>query len=151
MGAGKTTLGRALAQQLGWHFIDLDGEVEQHSKCTVSDMFAKFGEPSFRMVEQQVLHNVVLQFQNAASKIKNGIIACGGGAPCYNQNLTFMKATGFVIYLEVSPEILCQRLLTTPSPIRPLLPTNDPQQLLLYIRELLAQRTPYYEAAHWRC
>ena len=151
MGAGKTTLGNALAQQLGWRFIDLDHEVMQFSGHSVSELFALKGESGFRQVEQRVLQNVIHPFQDLASGVKNGIIACGGGTPCYAQNLALIKASGFVIYLEASPEILSERLLRTPTTIRPILPPQEPQQQLLFIRNLLDKRRPFYEAAHWKC
>ena len=151
MGAGKTTLGNALSQQLGWHFIDLDKEIERQSGCTVPELFARSKEPAFRKMEQQVLHTIVRQLQDPLSTIKNSVIACGGGTPCYKQNLALMKASGFVIYLEVAPEILCKRLLDATTAIRPMIPTHDPEQLLPYIRHLLDQRRPVYEAAHWKC
>jgi len=148
MGSGKTTLGRSLAKQLGWHFIDLDKKVEQSSGNTIPELFAQFGEERFRMIEQEVLYDTVKQMQNC-------IIACGGGTPCYKENLTFMKENGFVIYLEVSPEILCERLLRAPEGKRPLLPVNHcidrNVQTLHYICNLLDQRRPFYEAAHWKC
>jgi len=139
MGAGKTTLGSALASQLGWLFIDLDREIELKSGSTISELFALNGEERFRHIEQQVLYDTVKNHQS-------GIIACGGGTPCYKENLAFMKENGFVIYLEVSPEILYERLLRTPASKRPLLTCTLP-----YIHNLLDQRRPFYEAAHWKC
>ena len=146
MGAGKTTLGSALAAQLGWHFIDLDREIEQKSGSTIAELFALKGEERFRMIEQEVLYDMVKQIHHLKFIIHNYIIACGGGTPCYEDNLAFMKENGFVIYLEVSPEILCERLLRTPAGERPVLTCTLPD-----IRTLLDQRRPYYEAAHWRC
>ena len=151
MGSGKTTLGKALASQLDWSFIDLDREIENFSDCSIPKLFERLQENGFRLTEQLVLLHIVKHFQHPAQAKQNSIIACGGGTACYQQNLTFMKAKGFVIYLEVSPEILCERLLRTPANQRPLLPAQDPAQLLLSVRKLLAQRRPYYEAAHWRC
>ena len=147
MGSGKTTLGKALATQLGWHFIDLDKEIERHSGYTIPKLFERNQESGFRKIEQHVLHNTVTQLQDPKSGAPNCIIACGGGTPCYQQNLLFMKSNGFVIYLEVTPEILCERLLCTPARLRPLLSAQSPE----HIRILLAQRRHFYEAAHWRC
>ena len=151
MGAGKTTLGSALATQLGQCFIDLDTEIERYSGCTVPELFAHNGELGFRKIEQLVLHTVVQRLQDPASEVKNSIIACGGGTPCFHQNLAFMKENGFVIYLEVSPEILCERLLKAPSTIRPLIPINNQLQLITFIHRQLDKRRRYYEAAHWKC
>ncbi|MCL2501598.1 MAG: shikimate kinase [Bacteroidales bacterium] len=151
MGSGKTTLGRALAAQLNGHFVDLDREIEDYSGCSVSELFKRTEEPGFRKVEQQVLHNTVRRLQDPSQVMQDGVIACGGGTPCFRHNLSFMKANGFVIYLEVSPEILCERLLLCPERIRPMIPTRNPEQLLIFIRDLLGRRRPIYEAAHWKC
>ncbi|MCL2726915.1 MAG: shikimate kinase [Bacteroidales bacterium] len=151
MGAGKTTLGKALAKKLGYQFIDLDDEIERHSGSAIPELFAREQESGFRKIEQHVLHKTITQIKDPKSEIPNCIIACGGGAPCYQQNLPFMKSNGFVIYLEVSPEILCERLHHTPTRLRPLLPAQTPEQLLSHIRNLLAQRRHIYEAAHWKC
>ena len=146
MGAGKTTLGNSLAKQLDWHFIDLDKEIEHRSASTIPDLFALGGETWFRKTEQQVLYDIVKQFRGDLDNAQNCIIACGGGTPCFEENMTFMKENGFVIYLEVSPEILYERLLRTPASKRPLLTCTLP-----YIHNLLDQRRPFYEAAHWKC
>ena len=144
MCAGKTTLGRALAARLGYCFIDLDKIVEQKTQNTIPHLFAQKGEEEFRIIEQQIL------FETVKANRENAIIACGGGTPCYQDNLDFMKSHGFVIYLEVSPDILCERILSTPTEARPLLPYRDPITLLRHIHILLANRKPYYESAHWR-
>ena len=148
MCAGKTTLGSALAARLGYCFVDLDKIIEQQTQCIIPELFAHKGEPEFRQIEQQVLFDTVAQL---GAQRQDAIIACGGGAPCYQDNLAFMKAHGFVIYLEVPPETLCERLISTPAEARPLLPYRDPATLLHHIRNLLAKRKPYYEAAHWKC
>jgi len=153
MGAGKTTLGAALAKKIGYQFIDLDNEIERHSGCTIAELFAHDRESGFRKIEQQVLRKIVTQLKDSKSKVPSCIIACGGGTPCFEQNLLFMKSNGFVIYLKVSPKILCERLLNASDPDapRPLIPVQTPEQLLGYIHNLLDQRRPFYEAAHWRC
>jgi len=151
MGAGKTTLGRALAFELGYRFVDLDTEIERHSGCTIPELFARDQGSGFRKTEQHVLHNTVTQLKDKKNGEPNCIIACGGGTPCFEQNLTFLKTNGFVIYLEVTPSILCERLLRCPAHIRPLIPVLNPELLLSYIHHLLDQRRPIYEAAHWRC
>jgi len=151
MGAGKTTLGSAVAAQLGYHFVDLDKEIEQYSGKTIPELFKHHGESEFRKIEQQVLHQSVKKFQDPPFKTTSCLIACGGGTPCYQENLAFMKKNGFVVYLEASPEILCERLLRPSNTPRPLLPYQEPAPLLQHIRTLLNQRRPIYEAAHWRC
>jgi shikimate kinase len=141
-------LGKALAAQLGWRFVDLDREIERHCGDTVSELFAHGGEAGFRKEEQKVLFSTVHRMK---SECPNGIIACGGGAPCFEHNLMFMKANGFVVYLEVTPEILCERLQRSSVKRRPLLLMQESIPLLQHIRTLLDRRKPFYEAAHWKC
>ena len=147
MGAGKTHLGRALAQSLGYQFTDLDSLIEETAGCSIPRIFNREGEVAFRLREQEALRRITtnLQAQKASC-----VIACGGGTPCYHGNLEFMKAQGFVIYLHVSDEILCERLLQQTQP-RPLLPWRTKEELLPHIQQLLKIRLPFYSQAHWRC
>ena len=145
MCAGKTTLGYALSARLGYRFIDLDKIVEQRMCNTIPELFSSKGEQEFRKMEQQTL------FETVNDNRQNSVIACGGGTPCYLDNLGIMKANGFVIYLEVPPETLCERIFLSPAVARPLLPYRNPSILLHHIKTLLAKRLPFYEAAHWKC
>ena len=76
MGSGKSTVGRALADELGWHFIDLDEEIERQQGCTISSIFDSQGEPAFRKVESEALHKVVRAIQSG----RPHVVALGGGA-----------------------------------------------------------------------
>ena len=145
MGAGKTSLGQALAQHLGYRFIDLDQEIASAARLSISEIFTQEGEAGFREREQDTLRITV---HNLLPQKVSCIIACGGGTPCYHENLDFMKAQGFVIYLDVAPDILCERLLQQP---RPLLPYHSKDELLIHIHRLLNIRQPFYTQAHWIC
>ena len=147
MGAGKTRLGQALAHRLGYHFIDLDSEIAAVAGLSITEIFAQEGEIAFRLREQETLHAISL---SALAQETSCIIACGGGTACYHENLEFMKAQGFVIFLDVPPETLCERLLQQ-TPQRPLLPYSRKEDLLPHIQKLLKTRLPFYTQAHWSC
>ena len=147
MGAGKTHLGRSLAQSLGYQFIDLDSHIEAAAGCSIPQIFTQEGEAAFRLREQEALHSTVNQL---SAQKTSCVIACGGGTPCHHENLDFMKTQGFVIYLDVAPDILCERLLQQPRH-RPLLPWQTKEELLPHIQQLLETRRPFYTQAHWTC
>ena len=147
MGAGKTQLGRALARSLGYQFTDLDSHIEAAAHLSIPEIFAQKGEAAFREWEQETLRNTV---SNLLVQKASCVIACGGGTPCYHGNLEFMKAQGFVIFLDTPAETLCERLLQ-PGQSRPLLPGQTKSALLPQIQQLLEARRPFYTQAHWTC
>nr|WP_244532822.1 shikimate kinase [Geitlerinema sp. PCC 9228] len=132
MGSGKTTLGRILAQRLGYKFFDTDVLVEQATSMKVSDIFAQWGENQFRELETQVLAEL--------SAYKNLAIATGGGMVLRRQNWGYLYH-GITVWLNVPVEALYQRLQTDNT--RPLLQTPDPKAKLESIyqqrRQLYAQ------------
>lgn len=101
MGSGKSTVGGALAQQLNLPFLDIDAVIEQSEGRVVSRIFSEYGEPYFRRLEQQVLEDLPNRPQ---------IVACGGGLPCFEDNLSRLKQNGLVVYLEVPPSVLYARI-----------------------------------------
>lgn len=101
MGSGKSTIGRLLAEQLNYSFIDSDSWIEEKAQLSISEIFADFGEDYFRKLEQEF----ILQFET-----DNTVIACGGGLPCYNNLMHEIKQKGIVIYLNCSAELLVNRL-----------------------------------------
>jgi len=132
-GAGKSTLGPALATQLGRKFLDLDIEIEKATGQTISRIFEKYGEAeSLKMVS---LSN------------ENLVIATGGGTPCFHDNLAFMNAKGTTVYLKVLPEILTERLLQTDLTNRPLFKGKNKPLVLRYLQETLRMRATFYEQA----
>ena len=86
MGSGKSTLGRALAQATGLTFIDLDTYIEQRFHANVRDIFAQRGEDGFRRLERMMLHEV--------SEFEDVIVACGGGTPCFFNNMEHINSHG---------------------------------------------------------
>lgn len=139
MGAGKTTLGRALAKRLGREFIDLDFYIQQRFRKSVSEIFAERGEREFRRMESEMLREV--------GEFEDVVISCGGGAPCFNSNLDYMKGRGLTVCLTASMESLMRRL-TVGASRRPLLAGKSEEELRSAIEKGLLERAPFYGAAH---
>ena len=136
MGSGKTTIGKLLADQLNYSFVDMDAHIEGKQFKSVSQIFSERGEAEFRILEQQCLHEVG-QFENV-------IVSTGGGAPCFFDNIDFMNAQGLTVYLKLTPEELKERLESSKANKRPLLADRKGEELLQFISEGLAKREPFY-------
>lgn len=131
MGAGKSTIGRLLAQALDRPFVDSDKEIEARTGATIPLIFEKEGEAGFRLRERQAIE---------ALTARTGIVlATGGGAVLAAENRNCLAARGFVVYLETSVEEQLRR--TARDTNRPLLQTADPRARL---SELLQIRDPLY-------
>jgi len=141
MGAGKTTVGRALSKELGLPFYDLDWYIESRRRKTVSQLFQEIGEEGFRTIERNMLHEV--------AEFENVIISCGGGTPCFFDNMDYMNQQGQVVYLKATPQVLYNHLLMGKGR-RPLLEGKTPEELIAFISEHLKQREPYYTKAHYQ-
>ena len=140
MGAGKTTVGKALSKELGIPFYDLDWYIESRRRKTVAQLFAEVGEEGFRKIEYNMLHEV--------AEFENVIISCGGGTPCFFDNIDYMNQQGQVVYLRCQPEVLQKHLLMGKTE-RPLLKGKSPDELIAFIREQLEKREPFYTKAHY--
>ena len=143
MGSGKTTLGRALGRRLGLQFIDLDLYIESRYMRTISQLFAERGEDKFRSIEREMLHEV--------AEMEDVVVACGGGTPCYYDNIDYMNRCGTTVFLSASEDRLFARLSINRNK-RPLIKDLDDQSLRIFIRENLALRMPHYsKASHSFC
>lgn len=140
MGAGKTTVGRALSKELGFPFYDLDWYIENRRHKTISEIFAEQGEEAFRKIEYNMLHEV--------AEFENVIISCGGGTPCFYDNIDYMNQQGQVVYLKATPEVLYQHLIMGKGD-RPLLKGKSKEELMTFIREQLEKREPFYSKAQY--
>ena len=140
MGAGKTTLGKALAQATDLQFIDLDWYIEERFHTSIQQIFADKGESGFRDIERRMLHEV--------AEFEDVIISCGGGTPCYFDNIDYMNQQGDTIYLKATPETLKAHLLMGKNK-RPLIQGKSPEELIGFISESLSKRTMFYEKAHY--
>lgn len=116
MGAGKSTLGKKLAEAMELDFIDLDEAFESKFHVSISSFFEKYGEEAFRKLEQQLLHET--------GNLTHCVISTGGGTPCYGDNMNWMCSSGVTLYLEVPEEELAKRLKASHKK-RPLLAAND--------------------------
>ncbi|MGD2062178.1 MAG: shikimate kinase [Nitrospirota bacterium] len=134
MGAGKTTVGQALAARLGWATVDCDALIEARAGKTIAAIFAGEGEAYFRDMETAVAADL--------DRYVHTIITTGGGVVERPENLAHLRRAGQVIYLRARPETLYERV--AGSDHRPLLQVADPRAR---VRELLARRTPAYEQA----
>lgn len=139
MGAGKTTVGRVLAKQMGLQFYDLDWYIENRMRKKVSEIFAERGEEGFRTIERNMLHEV--------AEFENVVLSCGGGTPCFFDNMEYMNQQGDVVYLKASPETLFEHLKMGKS-VRPLLLGKNDEKLMAFIREQLQKREEYYSKAN---
>ena len=140
MGAGKTTIGKALSKELGIIFYDLDWYIESRMRKTVSEIFAERGEEGFRQIEYNMLHEV--------AEFEDVIISCGGGTPCFFDNMDYLNQQGQVVYLKAEPEVLYKHLLMAKVE-RPLLKGKSKEGLLKFIKEQLEKREPFYTKAHY--
>ena len=138
MGSGKTTLGKQLANKMGYRFIDQDQYIENKTGMTVADFFSTHGELEFRRMENEVLKDLVL--------LDNVVIATGGGAPCFFNNMEIMNQHGVSIYIKLKPEVLQSRLKQAQEE-RPLLRGKSEKELLDFIKSKLSEREGYYNKA----
>lgn len=134
MGCGKSTVGRLLAENLGFELCDSDAVIEQRECTAISDIFATKGEQYFRALERDVIREL---------SAKNGlVIATGGGAVMNPENTENLRNGGFVVHLDITPEAVLKRL--EGDTTRPLLMRDDKESA---IRELLSKRNPVYSSA----
>lgn len=138
MGAGKTTLGRVLAREMGLMFYDLDVYIEERFHKTIPAIFEEKGEDGFRDIEKRMLHEV--------AEFEDVVISCGGGTPCFFDNMDYLNAQGDTFYLKAEPEVLKAHLLMGKTQ-RPLIKGKSPEELTDYIKQALQQRSPFYEKA----
>jgi len=138
MGSGKTTLGKELASELKLTFIDSDAFLEEKYFKTIPRIFAEEGEESFRRKERRVLEEV--------AEFDDVIIATGGGAPCFFDNIDLMNRSGYCIFLDVDVDTLAERL-TVAKIERPLIKGKSAGELKEFIEGMLVRRRPFYEKA----
>jgi shikimate kinase len=136
MGTGKTAVGHILAEKLQKTFVEMDEVIERKEGKKIVDIFAQKGESYFRKLETTLLEEL--------SQQDNLVISCGGGLICNPQNLRILKQSGIIFNLQSSPEKIYER--TRKHTHRPLLNVENP---LEKIKNLLAERTPFYQQAHY--
>jgi len=138
MGCGKSTMGKKLAKKLGYDFIDLDHEFERYTEGTVGSYFAAHGEEAFRKQESKLLREF--------NYPPDCIVATGGGAPCFFDNMDWMNSNGLTVYIEMTPLALAKRL-ESGKEKRPLLKDLNEAQMIAFIEGKLAERADFYDSA----
>ncbi len=131
MGTGKTTSGKILAKRLGYHFIDVDEEIEREQGVSISHIFSELGEAYFRMLERD--------FIKALSFREGLVISAGGGAVIDERNIQSMKLSGVLVCLTATPDTIMKRVGSSRN--RPLLKVPDP---LARIKNLMGAREQFY-------
>lgn len=139
-GSGKTTLGRKLASILKLPFLDLDLAIEKSVELTVREIFKKYGEDFFRKQESEMLNELTLNTPDF-------VMATGGGAPIFFDNMKFMNTQGITIFLDVPTREITNRILTSNKEERPLLAQLAPDEVKDKIEFLRSQRLSFYKQA----
>jgi shikimate kinase len=140
MGTGKTTIGRRLARQLAWNFVDLDTRIEERAGLRITEIFDRLGEPAFRELERELL---VQALGEAAEQDRPTVLALGGGTFAQPGNVELLRSHGgIVIWLDCPIEVLLRRCVTMAH--RPLF--RDEASF----RQLYDQRRPFYQQADYR-
>lgn len=139
MGAGKTHWGKILSNKLGLPFYDLDEMVVLEEKKSIPEIFSEEGEEYFRNKEREILHQITEENEAV-------LLSCGGGAPCFFNNMDYMNEHGVTVWINTPFEILLGRLRLGKHK-RPLLKDLSDDQLKAYIMKKNADRRMYYEQA----
>ena len=140
MGAGKTTVGHALSKATGMPFYDLDWYIESRMHHSVKQIFDEKGEEGFRKIEHNMIHEL--------AEFENVIISCGGGTPCFYDNMDYLNQQGETVYLKATPDVLYKHLKIGKT-VRPLLLNKTPEEVQQFIKDQLDQREPFYSKAKY--
>ena len=135
MCVGKTTIGKELAKRRGQMFYDLDWYIEERFRKRVPQIFAEEGEEAFRKKERNMLHEV--------AEFENVVVSCGGGTPCFFDNIDYMNQAAEVIYLKASPETILYHLKISKGK-RPLLDGMTPEELQTFVTDQIQTREDFY-------
>lgn len=138
MGCGKSTLGRQMARDMGYEFLDTDEMLEKLEGATVSDIFARKGEKAFRVMEHDAIGSL-----EGKDKV---VVSTGGGLPCFCDNMALMNEIGFTVYLDVPIDTLISRVEKTGAK-RPLIAQKSDQELEEFVRASVLTREPFYKQA----
>jgi len=139
MGSGKTHWGKQLSEKLRLPFFDLDEQITTHEGKSIPEIFADNGEEYFRLLEKDILHILTESHENF-------VMACGGGTPCYYNNIDYMNHSGTTIWINTSIDVLFQRLIKEKQQ-RPLIKNLSNEQVRGFIIKKFSDRKIYYEQA----
>ena len=138
MGSGKSTVGKKLASQLQYKFIDLDDTIAAKNGKSVLEIFKSNGEAYFRKLESEVLRNI--------SNVENAVIAAGGGTPCFNDNMKWMNENGITVFLKAHLATIFHRVALSKAK-RPLISDLNDADLMEFIVDEYKNRLPFYSQA----
>lgn len=138
MASGKTTFGRALARQAGLQHIDLDFYIEQRFHSSVKDLFATKGETEFRRIEGAMLREV--------GEMTDVVVSCGGGTPCFGDNMEYMNSRGLTVCLQASDDVIADRIIKA-GDRRPLMAGKSRSEIIETMHMHMEVRRPYYDKA----
>ncbi|MDH5368004.1 MAG: shikimate kinase [Cyclobacteriaceae bacterium] len=141
-GSGKSTLGSELASKMSLPFIDLDQAIEEKTALTIQQIFEDQGEPYFRKIESETLHEVLTLNSDI-------VLATGGGTPCYFDNMELMNNSGKTIFLDVPIDKIAERLANSDLETRPLFKGLLKAQLLQKLNKQLEIRKQYFQKAKY--
>ena len=141
MASGKSTIGKHLSELQNHPFLDTDLLIEEKIQQNLKDFMLESGEISFRLLEREVLKEVIDSQQKS-------VVATGGGLPCFEENTQLLLENGNLVFIDTPEEVLFNRLLNDDS--RPLIENLNETELKKYISVKLAERRPFYEQANIR-
>ena len=139
MGSGKSHWGKQVSEKLKIPFFDLDEQITSHEEKTITEIFSESGEEYFRLLEKDILHIITESHDNF-------VMSCGGGTPCYYNNIDYMNQSGTSIWINTAIETVFQRLAKEKN-TRPLIKDLTEQQLKSFIIKKFSDRKIYYEQA----
>jgi shikimate kinase len=137
--SGKSTLGRKLAAQMGYNFLETDDIIVNQQGKSITKIFEEDGENRFRVLERDLLHSI--------GPKQRLVVSTGGGMPCFHGNINYMLTNGLVVFINVPIEALYERLIASNKNDRPLIQLNNRTQLLENLRTRHSQRLPIYSQA----
>jgi shikimate kinase len=140
MGSGKTTLGKKLANKLGYQFVDLDEAIEQHEQKSIVSIFENQGEDFFRTIESKMLDEILTTTSNV-------VLSVGGGTPCYFKNMELINKQATSIYLKYNVGMLFSRLISAKTK-RPLIAKKSDEELKDFIQKTLLEREGFYNQSN---
>lgn len=139
MACGKTRYGKVMAEELGLRFIDLDAYIVERERRTIQEIFADVEEQGFRKLETRYLKEICDLYEDF-------VLSTGGGAPCFNDNMSFMNARGKTIFLNTDIDTIVERLIRGKHK-RPIVSRLDNDEIRDFVCRHLQERLPFYTQA----